>query len=279
MPNHGATRTPAPSPGARLHAVAATELLRAIDHLGWRGPRVHAGVHQARKSMRRTRAVLALGMPALGAGASLLERELRRVIRSLSRLRDAHALVGTCDQLLEREGRDGDAVALLRRARHGAQRARAAAARSALAADPGLRERRAILLTLHAALGGLDWAAVDAACIADALQSSAERIAAAGERARESGRDEDWHRWRRRARRLAQQHTALGDAVPAEDSGRDGKRLALLLGQAQDYAMLIEHCGRKSGLAKAERERLRELARTRLARVRARIAGHPRTAP
>lgn len=279
MSGSDAASAPAPPPGARLHAVAATELLRAIDHLGWRGPRLHAGVHQARKSMRRTRAVLALGMPALGAGAALIDRELRRAIRSLSRLRDAHALIGTCDHWLAKEAADGDTAALLRRVRRTAARARAMAARNALVDDPQLGGRRALLLTLHAALGGLDWAAVDEACIVAALRRSAERIASAGERARDSGRDEDWHRWRRRARRLSQQHTALGDCAPATDADREGKRLALLLGQAQDYAMLIEHCGRKSGLAKADRERLRELAGARLARVRARIARHPRTAP
>jgi CHAD domain-containing protein len=263
-------------PGARLRAVAATELLRAIDHLGWRGPRLHTGVHQARKSMRRTRAVLALGMPALGPGAKLVDRELRRVIRSLSRLRDAHALIGTFDHLLEKESAHGDVVALLRRARRGAARARAATARAVLADDPQLQERLALLLTLHAAMGGLDWAAVDAACIATALQHGTQQIEAASVRARESGHDEDWHRWRRRARRLSQQHTALGEAAPSTEADAEGKRLAVLLGQAQDYAMLIAGCGRKSGIAKADRERLRELADARLTRIRGRIARRQR---
>lgn len=262
----------APQTGAHLHAVAATELLRAIARLGWRGPRLHTGVHQARKSMRRARAVLALGMPALGPGAKLVDRELRRVIRGLSRLRDAHALTGTFDHLLEKESADGDVAALLRRARRGAARARAATALAELADDPQLQERRALLLTLHAAMGGLDWAAVDTACVVAALQHGTKQVEAASVRARASGSDEDWHRWRRRARRLSQQHTALDDAAPATDADAAGKRLAVLLGQAQDYAMLIAGCGRKSGIAKPDRERLRELANTRLTRIRTRIA-------
>lgn len=262
------------SPGARLQAYASSELADAIACLARKGAQRHGGVHQARKSMRRTRAVLALGMPALGAGAPLVDRELRRVIRSLSRLRDAHALVGTCDHLLAKETAESDTAALLRRARRIATRTRAETARAVLAADPQLHERRAVLLTLHAALDGLAWAAVDDACIAAALQRSADRIATAGTRAQQSGRDDDWHRWRRAARRLEQQRTALGDAAPVAD--RDGKRFAILLGQAQDYSMLIDACSRKSGLAKADRARLRELATKRLARVRTRIAGKSR---
>jgi hypothetical protein len=192
------------------------------------------------------------------------------VIRGLSRLRDAHALVGVCDHLLEKEDRESEAADLLRRARRSAMGQRAAAARRELGEDPGLHARREILRMLHAALPGLAWSAVDEACVEAALGRGADRTATASERAHASGRDEDWHRWRRRARRFAQQHTALGDAAPS--AAVEGKRVARLLGEAQDCAMLIAYCGRKSGLARGDRERLREFAATRLARVRARIA-------
>lgn len=264
------TGEPARQIGARLQALAMHELQRAVDLLGRGGPRVHEGVHQARKSMRRTRAVLALGMPALGAGTPVIDRELQHVIRGLSRLRDVHALVGIVDHLLEKEPRESDAADLLRRARRSAMGKRAAVARDELRDDPGLHVRREILRMLRAALQGLAWSAVGEAGVEAALGRSADRITAASERAHASGRDEDWHRWRRRARRLAQQQTALGDAAPS--LAGEGKRVALLLGEAQDCAMLIAYCDRKSGLAKGERERLREFATTRLARVRARIA-------
>ena len=88
--------------GDRLHAYAAAEMVHAIACLSWHGGRLHAGVHQARKSLRRLRATLALGMPTLGPGARLIDRELRRTNRRLSKLRDAQALVHTLDVLLER---------------------------------------------------------------------------------------------------------------------------------------------------------------------------------
>jgi hypothetical protein len=70
--------------GTALRDYGAAELDSALAHLAWRGGRLHAGVHQARKSLRRARAVLALGMPALGPGAELLGREFGRVNRRLS---------------------------------------------------------------------------------------------------------------------------------------------------------------------------------------------------
>ena len=46
--------------GTALRDYGAAELDAALAHLGWRGGRLHEGVHQARKSLRRARAVLAL---------------------------------------------------------------------------------------------------------------------------------------------------------------------------------------------------------------------------
>src|SRR5262245_8828115 len=73
--------------GAALRDYATAELEYAIAHLGWNGGRVHEGVHLGRKSLRRTRAVLALGESALGPGADLIDREVRRVNVSLSKMR------------------------------------------------------------------------------------------------------------------------------------------------------------------------------------------------
>ncbi|MEH6418627.1 CHAD domain-containing protein, partial [Pseudomonas sp. CGJS7] len=103
-------------PGLRLRAFATRELDQALDALGWRGNRIHAGVHLARKCLRRTRAALALGGDALGPGAALVDRELRGLNLNLSNLRDAHALVETLDRLL-RSHAEAEVRALLLRAR------------------------------------------------------------------------------------------------------------------------------------------------------------------
>jgi hypothetical protein len=260
------------TPGMRLRDYAAAELARAIACLCWRGGRLHAGVHQARKSLRRTRATLALGMPVLGPGARLIDRELQRMNLRLSKLRDAQALVVTLDLLIDKAD-DGHAALILRRARRIAARARAGRARSTLIDDPQLQDKRALLTTLQAALPALPWNAVTETDVCARLQLSLIRVDEASSRARTTERDEDWHRWRRRARRLSQQHRALGDmAALLPAAGDRHKSLAVLLGEAQDYALLREHCGKRSVFAQADRQVLRALTEHGMARLRQRVA-------
>lgn len=258
--------------GVRLRDYAMAELAQAIACLAWRGGRLHGGVHLARKSLRRTRATLALGMPALGPGAELIDRELRRMNRRLSKLRDTQAVVGTLD-LLHGKACATESALVLRRARRAAAQARAACARSTLAADPQLQDKRALLATLHAALPALRWDAIGEADVHATLRRALVRMDAAGTRAQASGRDEDWHRWRRHARRLSQQHRALGDMAALLPTATDlHKRLTVLLGQAQDFALLREHCGKRSVFARTDRALLRTLTDAGMQRVRVRVA-------
>ncbi|MGH8172535.1 MAG: CHAD domain-containing protein, partial [Rhodanobacteraceae bacterium] len=120
-----------PFDGTALRDYAAAELDRAMALLAWRGGRLHAGVHQARKSLRRARAVLALGMPALGPGAELLGREFGRLNRRLSKLRDAQALVEVLDSLI-RKCSEPATASILRRVRRRAAQDRAEHARIVL---------------------------------------------------------------------------------------------------------------------------------------------------
>ncbi|GAA0719583.1 CHAD domain-containing protein [Dokdonella soli] len=258
--------------GIWLRNYAAAELARAIACLAWRGGRFHTGIHQARKSLRRTRATLALGMPALGPGAILIDRELRRMNRRLSKLRDTHALVETLDLLLEKV--DDDAASrVLRRARRIAAHARAGCARSTLTDDPQLQDKRALLAALQAALPALRWDALSEADMCATLRLGQIRADEAGARAQANGRDEDWHRWRRRARRLSQQHRALGDlAAQLPEAGHRHKALAVLLGEAQDYSLLREHCGKRSAFAESDRQVLRALTDQGMKRLRERVA-------
>ncbi len=258
--------------GMRLRDYASAELAQAIACLAWRGGRFHSGVHLARKSLRRTRATLALGMPVLGPGAELIDRELRRMNRRLSKLRDAQAVVGTLDLLLGKVDAAESAL-VLRRTRRIAAQARAARARSTLTGDPQLQDKRALLATLHAALPALRWDAVGETDVRTALRLALIRMDAAGARAQVSGRDEDWHRWRRHARRLSQQHRALGDMAALLPATTDlHKRLAVLLGEAQDFALLREHCGKRSVFAPTDRALLRRLTDDGMRRLRERVA-------
>ncbi|WP_460759974.1 CHAD domain-containing protein [Lysobacter fragariae] len=274
-----------PPPGLRAHALeehalagdaleghALEELDAAIGHLAWRGGRRHEGVHQARKSLRRVRATLALGGERLGPGAGLVDRALRKLNRGLSRLRDAHALVETFDRLLK-AGYDSRTTALLGRARRIAAARRAKVAAQFQRDDADLSRRRALLGVLRATLLALPWDAVHAGQLEAATAHSRARLDAARARACRSGRDEDWHAWRRRARRVSQQRRALAaiGLDPGKQPGFD-KHVTEQLGLAQDLTLLLDHCGRRSCFARNDRAALRAFAEPELARLRQQIA-------
>jgi CHAD domain-containing protein len=263
--------------GSALRGYVSAELEAAAAGLdASAGHHLHAGVHRARKGIRRARAALALGDPVLGPGAILLDRELRRVNRSLSELRDAQALVEVLGRLAGKT-RDEPTLRVLRRALRKGKADRAAMARRPeLAAE--LAQARAMLATLRAALAGLPWDGISPAQLAEALARSSQRIDSARGKVRDDGGMEDWHRWRRRMRRLSQQHRACV-AAGLEELGASlfDKSLAEQLGVMQDLRLLLEHCGSESPFAQSDREALKRFAKTAWSRQRDRIASVTKT--
>lgn len=259
-------------PGLALHTYAAAELDAAIAGLARHGHRLHTGVHHARKGLRRTRAVLLLGGEALGEGARLLARELARVNRDLSALRDAHALIETLDRRIAKHP-DMETRPLLRRVRHVAAQRRTERLRAELDADPALAARRQALQVLRAGLDALPWAALQPAGLHHALTDSAARADRAHARVHASGDEEDWHRWRRRLRRLSQQLRAAKAAGLAFPAPRAFDRsLAEQLGVAQDLRLLLDQAKEGLPLEKADRTALRRYAKAALAKQHRRIA-------
>lgn len=263
-----------PAPGEALLAYALGELEQAHTALGERGEAMHEGVHRARKALRRTRAVLDLCNGILGPGAALIDRELRRINTGLSELRDVHALVETLERLLE--GKLGDKTRqLLKQVHDTAITARAARAETELLLDPDLGQRRELIAVLCAALPALTWQRLTPAALRVALADSDARMQDARTRAVHTMDDDDWHRWRRRARRASQQRRALdaiglGPATGAPDLF--DKRTTERLGQAQDLTLVLDHCGSDSPFSPSERDALRNYAKPALARLRKRIA-------
>jgi predicted TIM-barrel fold metal-dependent hydrolase len=108
--------------------------------------------------------------------------------------------------------------------------------------------------------------------VRDALADGIVQIDVAGARARATGRDDDWHRWRRRVRRLSQQHRAVGSLIAdINPARRRVKTLAELLGEGQDYALLLDHCGKRSIFADPDRQILAALAELCTHRMRERV--------
>ena len=261
--------TPVIALGPALCGYVTAELQSAMAGLGARGGRIHAGVHLARKAIRRTRAVLALGRATLGPGAAPIDRELRCVNRSLSPLRDAHALVETLDRLVAKP-HDAAMTRLLRRARGVAASRRASCALTQAGGEP--EHARAMLAMLQAALQGLPWQTLTSSTLTDALDLTLRGIAEARAEACTAGRNRDWHRWRRRMRRMSQQQTACAAAGFDISEPLFDKSLAEQLGKAQDLDLLLEHCGQGSPFNKPDKAALRDFAKLALARQRKRIA-------
>jgi len=249
-------------PGDRLKAYAIAQLQRAITCLGWRGSQAHEGVHQARKSLRRVRACLALGESALGAGAGMIDHELSRVCESLSALRDAQARVESLDRLLAHNV-DAEIRPCLQKARRLAVLSRADEMRNEQVLDSLFRTRRERLKVLQAAMPVLPWEQISLTGLSRAMQNSMLECDKAADTALSQGKEKDWHRLRRRRRRLVQQHTALENSgielplIPAPD-----RKIGTLLGEAQDLTLLREFFQKHHGLSVGDAMQLRRFLKT-----------------
>lgn len=227
--------------GAALRGIADHQLTRASQCLGWKGGHRHTGVHQARKSIRRVRSILALAGAGLGPGAEALSYLLSEINQGLSRVRDAQALVEAIDHLAA-QTHDEKWLRLLARARRNAVAARRVMLQAAIAADPDLLKTRDLLVHIKAALDGLAWSGVASGEVEAAFSLGKEKTRKAAKKAHKTGEDEDWHRWRRKARRQSQQQRILAEAGIKSIVEYDDKEIASLLGQQQDCSLLLEFC-------------------------------------
>jgi CHAD domain-containing protein len=245
--------------GALLQAEAEQELERAARQLARPGEERHQGIHQARKSIRRVRALLALAGAAFSATLAVrrLDAGLRSLCRGLSSLRDADALR---DALLHlsRDAVLGPIECERLCAYVAVQRARRLAA--ALARDPDFARRRARLKQAATRLDVLPWSNIHEADIVAAREAARDRVAKAMKAARKSADPEDWHRLRRRLRRLRQQESVLAECLPGLGERTEGiAELAERMGAAQDHALLLAHCGRSGVFPARDRATLKRL--------------------
>ena len=245
--------------GVMLQAEALREIERAARQLARPGEDRHEGIHQARKSIRRVRATLALGGDAFMAAPAVrrLDAGLRSLCRGLSSLRDADALrdallhlardavIGPieCERLCS-------LVAVLRSKRLAA----------ALARDPDFARRRERLDEARLRVEALPWSRIADADVHAALSDSRTRLRKALKAARRSEDPEVWHRLRRRLRRLRQQDSALARCARGQSPASPGvAALAERMGAAQDHALLLAHCRRSGVFPARDRAMLRRL--------------------
>ena len=275
VPKPAPAENPAPTAaplGLRLKVFALSELSQAQSLLAKAGDDRHAGVHQARKRLRRARAALALGRKALGREGRRLDEDLGQLCRGLSPLRDAQALIEGLQRLPASEP-SALASALPDLMDLARQRRDQCLART-LARDADFQRRRDRLLAMATRLEALDWQDVKRGAVAKSIERSEERVAKARRRATRNPKDDArWHAMRRRLRRLRQQDHLLAALEPdlrPEDNVTAEE--ATVLGEAQDDALLLRHCGSHSPFPPPLRKLLRAEARARLGRARTPLA-------
>jgi len=265
LPTTGAMRlTPT---GVPLRDLALAQLDIAHALLAGAPDTLHQGIHQARKSVRRVRAALALASGRLGHATERVDAELRRWCRGLSPLRDAQALVEALGRLQDDDfAAPGDgrlAIAL-------AVQRRDSTLHSALARDPAFASRRARLVRVRRQIESLPWHLADPSTALANLAKASRRVDKARERAgRHPDRDLDWHRLRRRIRRVRQMQTLAATAYGiAADSDASSDAIAEALGLAQDDGLILRTCRSRAAFPLSIRRALHAGAVERIVRAR-----------
>jgi hypothetical protein len=198
--------------GICLHAYVLDQFDLAGRSLGRSRERLHSGIHDARKSIRRIRATLDLGREKLWPGAAAAFDELRNLCRGLSLVRDAHAVIETLDRLFK-QSKDPDMRVVLRGVRQKLIKRQTASLTRSLKQDPGFRRYRMRLRFLRDHTEALQWSVIDAAAIRAALARSERRAERAAQTAKRTRHGPMRHRWRRRLRRLRHQMMILESAL------------------------------------------------------------------
>jgi CHAD domain-containing protein len=192
-------RTPAPSIQAALAALAGRECRGAARALADVKDR-HRGIHEARKSLRRLKSLLALGAEPFAGQLPSLNELIGKLATGLSPLRDTHVAVHTAQVLA-----GPDPSLEWQQAIHALENRRDGRLAAALTKDPRFLKRRHRLRDLGDAIEALPWKAVTRRTIEQAIARSERRVAKAERRVRRDGSVANLHRWRRRARRLRMQ--------------------------------------------------------------------------
>jgi CHAD domain-containing protein len=227
-----------PAVGARR--VASEQLEHAMSELrGGIAEDPVAAVHEARKSVKKSRAVLRLTRSCLPKGTYRREnRALREAGRSLSGTRDADVMLQTIDKLAERFSGHLPAKAFED------LREEVTSRRGAQAAETAEAPAEAISALSDIAARVDDWPLDDYTW--SRVGRDATRAYARGrsefKRAQRSGSAEDLHEWRKRVKDLWYHQRLLKQAWPGvlKAQAKQADALADALGEDHDLAVLAD---------------------------------------
>lgn len=267
-------------PGVGLRRIALGQLDVAVEALrGSGGGSPEERVHEARKALKRLRALLRLLVDELGERTYEHESAVvRDVGRRLAGARDAEVLLSTLDGLLERQPKLGRRRGV-QRLRARLRRERDGAAERALAAGVGLDGALAELLALRMRiaawrLDGRDDLNALAPALARIYGKGRRRMRRAADAGRRS-RGRRLHEWRKRVKDLRYVAEML-ERADAEAPAR-GKRAKKARRQARAQAKFVDdvaHRADELGELLGEEHDLAVLAER--VRTEARARGAPR---
>jgi hypothetical protein len=203
---------------------------------GLAGGRAADAIHEARKSIKKTRAIVALAEDAAPRSA-VVEERLQRAAHRLSPLRDAHAIAETCGRIANRAPArlHSTLTAAARSLTTEARRLEREATDSALFDKTDRELRRAKRAMRHAHL-----ARVDADAIADAVRHAYRRGRRALADVEERADADHFHRWRKRVKTLWYHARLLGTRWQTQQAVAALAHLEEWLGEDHNVAVLRE---------------------------------------
>lgn len=218
----------------------------ALAELGKSAQPVDDSVHEIRKAIKKSRALLRLLRPALGGVCQDANAQLRSAGRALSELRDADALVGLVQQI--EKNHQGVAKEALQQARSRILRRKREIVRHFTASKEVERISRQ-LNDVQKAVASWPLEQANAQTVASAIENTVRRGRKAYTRAIATQRSEDFHEVRKRAKDLRYQLKFLSHLWPPVFDGyaESAKQLEQWLGEDHNLVILRETLnGRKS---------------------------------
>jgi CYTH domain-containing protein/CHAD domain-containing protein len=261
---------------SEIRRVTRERLGQAVDLLdGLRdadAAEVERVVHEVRKRCKEVRAVARLVRTALGDDFDRFNANVRSAADELGPIRDAHALLGTFDDLRATTGRTQDgALDLVGEAQRAAAER---ATESVVAADPRIERARVLLVDSRKQVKR--WKVPDGhLTLVDGLDTSYRRGRRALRQVAADPTDDGVHEWRKAVKQLWYQIRLIEMSAPSalEPLAHTVDGLAEALGDDHDLAVLIErlreHPDRYGGkatvkhatrLARAQQDDLRRRA-------------------
>jgi CHAD domain-containing protein len=251
------------SVGRGLHRVVRKQVERAVEDLS------HASaesIHDARKSLKKARAVLDLIGEDRRAGAA--QRIVRRAGRTLSPLRDGAAVIESAKTLCQRKrwalsGEECSALSagLTNEKKQSEQVADIPRIRKKVSKDLGRAAK---------SIDRMKWKRVKFADVSDMLRRGYRDARRNMRRARKTGRADDFHSWRKSVKTLWYGLRLLKQQLRLERELKQLRTLETLLGDDHDLVVLdlAVNRNRTSGAIEELASRLTRLSKERQSELR-----------